>query len=104
MITRTFAVLVGLAAAASPAFAAGVTSVQAPKRVKAGGTATIVVSVDAVASCRLTAGRASAVAPAAGADRVTFAFTVSRRVRPGRYAVSLRCGTAKAQRLRVMVT
>ena len=67
VIARTFA-----AFAVIPALAAGVTSVKAPKRVKPGAKASIVVSVDAVSSCRLTAGKASATAATTGADRVTF--------------------------------
>ncbi len=104
--SRTFllAVLVAVGTAAgSPAFAADVTSVKAPKRVKAGASAQVVASVSAVDSCRLTVGKVSVLAPAAGADRVTFTFTVSRTARPGRYTLTLRCGTI-AKRVRMTVT
>ena len=55
-----------LGTAATPAVAADVTAVKAPKRVKAGASAKVVVSVDAVTSCRLTLGKVSALAPAVG--------------------------------------
>ena len=92
-----------LGVAATPASAAGVTAVKAPKRVKAGASATVVVSVDGVSSCRLGLGNVSALAPAAGADRVTFTFRVAPKARPGRYTLTLRCGT-DSRRLRVTVT
>lgn len=91
-------------AVATPALAAGVTSVQAPKRVKAGASATIVASVDAVSSCRLTAGRTTATAAADGADRVTFSFTVSRSAKPKRYTLTLRCTGAAAKRITLTVS
>ena len=97
------AVLIASCVAAAPASAADVTSVKSPKRVKAGASAKVVASVSAVTSCRLTVGRVSVLAPATGADRVTFTFTVSPKARPGRYTLTLRCG-AVSKRLRMTVT
>ncbi len=91
------------AVAAAPASAAGVLSVTAPKRVKAGASATVVVSVDTVTSCRLTIGEVSALAPATGADRVTFTFKVAARAKPARYALTVRCGSS-TRKLRMTVT
>ncbi|HEY6890842.1 MAG TPA: hypothetical protein VI300_23760, partial [Solirubrobacter sp.] len=44
----------------------------------------------------------SALAPAAGADRVTFTFVVSHKARPGRYTLVLSCGST-TRRLRMTV-
>ena len=91
-----------MSTAATPAFAAGITSVKAPRRVKAGASAKVVVSVSAVTRCRLGVGTVSALAQAAGADRVTFTFLVSPKARPGRYTLVLSCGSTP-RRLRMTV-
>jgi hypothetical protein len=102
---RNFALvaLLVLGAAAPSAHAAGVTSVQSPKRVKAGATAKVVASLDAVDQCRLSAGKASKSVKTAGADRATFTFKVSPTAKPGRFTLTLRCGST-TKRLKVTVT
>ncbi|MDA0173144.1 zinc-dependent metalloprotease [Solirubrobacter taibaiensis] len=94
--------LLACAIGAPSALAAGITSVQTPKSVKAGTTATIVVRVDAVPQCRLTAGKASATADTSSAIRVTYRFTVSKRAKPGTYLLTLRCGS-ETRKLRLKV-
>jgi len=92
------------AVGAPAALAAEVTSVQAPKRVPAGAKAKIVASIKDVASCRLTATGATTAASTSGMDQVTFSFTVSRRAKPGRHTLTLRCAGAKPKSIRLTVT
>jgi len=92
------------AVGAPAALAAEVTSVQAPKRVPAGAKAKLVASIKDVASCRLTATGATMAASTSGMDQVTFSFTVSRRAKPGRHTLTLRCAGAKPKTIRLTVT
>ena len=102
---RALGLAVVVLALAAPAASAGeVTSVQAPKRVKAGAAAKIVASVKDVASCRLTTKGGTTAASTAGADQVTFAFTVFRNAKPGRHTLTLRCSGAKSKTVRLTVT
>lgn len=96
--------LIAFAGAATPAFAAEITSVTAPTRVKAGGAVKVVASVVDVPNCSLAAGQAATTIAAGGADRVTFTFSVNRKAKAARYTLTLRCLGAPARRLRVTVT
>jgi len=94
------ALVVAFGLSASTALA-GVTSVKAPKRVKAGKQATVTVRLDQNATCRLTAGKATASVPLA--NQIQFTFTVSPKAKPGKYTLTLRCGT-ESRKLKLTVT